>query len=110
MDLLWLRIVICIVVVAVLTFYLYDAGAWRVYDIGISIVVIIVTSLLFAALAVICKIKNGKVFDETNGLEFTSPKNILGKLPFFLLVFVGKRNIMPKSLRSVDKTEMKESE
>ena len=98
MNYLWLRILIIAAVVIALTFYLYDEGARRVYDVCISAVVIIVTSPVFAVVAAVCAIKNKRVFNKTDGLKFTYPNNGLGKLPFFLLVFVGKCNIMPKRL------------
>ena len=95
MELLWLRILICVIVVIGLTFYAYNEGAHRVYDIVMSAVVIVVTSPLFAVLAAISAIKTKVVFDRADGLRFTYPNNALNKLPFFLLVFVGKRNILP---------------
>lgn len=98
MDYLWLRIIICVVVVVGLTLYLYDEGAHRVYDVIMSAVAILATCWLFAVLAAISGIKNKRVFDKSNGLQFTFPNNALRNLPFFLLVFIGKRNIMPTAL------------
>lgn len=98
MEYLWLRILVCFVVVIGLTLWLYDDGAGRVYDICISAAVITVTCPVFGVLAAVSKIKNKTVFCRENGLEFTFPDNALKKLPFFLLVFVGKRNIMPRTL------------
>ncbi|MCH5166005.1 MAG: hypothetical protein J1G01_06355 [Clostridiales bacterium] len=99
MNELWLRIIICAAVVIGLTLYLYDDGANRVYDIVISTVVIVVTSPVFGVLAAISRIKNKRVFEiGTDELLFTFPKSAISKLPFFLLVFIGKRNIMPKAL------------
>ena len=85
-------------VVAALSLYLYNDGAYRVYDVIISGVVIVLTSPLTAVLAVLSKVKNKKVFDRVDGLKFTAPKNALCRLPFFLLVFAGKKNIMPERL------------
>ncbi len=92
------KIITVLVVAAVLSLYLYDAGAHRVYDVIISGVVIIAASPIIAVLAIIGAIKNKKVFDSTGGLKFTAPDNALCKLPFFFLVFVGKRKIMPEKL------------
>lgn len=98
MENLWLRITVAALVVIGLTLYLYDDGARRVYDVCIAAVAIVVTSPVFAVLAIVSAVKKKRVFDRTDGLTFTYPQNILRKLPFFLLVFIGKRNIMPKTL------------
>ncbi len=92
------QVITVLVVAAVLSLYLYDVGAHRVYDVVISGAVIVVTSPIIAVLAVISAIKNKKVFDCSDGLKFTAPDNALCKLPFFFLVFVGKRKIMPEKL------------
>ncbi len=98
MDYLWLRILITVTVVIALTFYAYEECARRVYEIIISTVAIVVTSPIFGVLAVVSKMKTGKVFDRADGLRFAYPDNSLKKLPFFLLVFVGKENILPIKL------------
>ncbi len=110
MELLWLRITVAVAVVAVLSLYLYDVGAHRVYDIAISAVVLIVTSPLFGVLAAVCAAKNKKVFDRSGEYpRFTLPRGALCRLPFFAAVFVGKAHIMPMRLR-VKKTDGETSE
>lgn len=98
MENLWLRILVVAAVVIGLTLYLYDEGARRVYDVCIAAVVIVVTIPLFAVLAAVSAVKTKRVFDRTDGLKFAFPDNALSKIPFFLLVFVGKRNVMPVNL------------
>ena len=94
-----LKIITAVVVAAVLSLYLYDDGAHRVYDVVMSAVMIVLTSPIAAVLAVVSKIKNNRVFDkDDSGLRFSAPNNALNKIPFFYLVFVGKKNILPTKL------------
>lgn len=95
-----LQIWIPVLVIVFLTFYLYDVGANRVYDVILSVIAIIVTSPVIGVLALICKIKNGRVFEKTeNDLVFTFPKNRLRVLPRLFFVFIGKRRILPERLK-----------
>ncbi len=95
-----LQIWIPVLVIVFLTFYLYDVGANRVYDVILSAIAIVVTSPVIGVLALISKIKNGKVFEKTeNDLVFTFPENCLRVLPRLFLVFIGKRRILPERLK-----------
>ncbi len=99
-----LRIITATIVVLVLFLYLYDSGARRFADIIMAAVVFIVTLPIFAVLASISSLENVRVFDKTeDGLIFTYPKNKLNRLPFFMLVLVGKKNILPKRLLAIGK-------
>lgn len=97
---IFLRILVFVVTAAVLSLYLYDAGAHRVYDVILSGLVIVATSLLMGVLAAVGAIVKKRVFDREDGkLEFAFPDNALKKLPWFFLVFIGKAHIMPLTLR-----------
>ena len=97
-----IRIWIPFIVVVWLSLYLYDDGAHRVYDVLLSAVAIVVTSPIFAVLAVLSKLKAGRVFDKTEGdLIFAFPNNRLKKLPRLLLIFIGKRSILPTRLKDI---------
>ena len=97
-----LRIWIPFIVVVWLSLYLYDCGAHRVYDVILSAVAIVATCPIFAVLAVLSKIKAGRVFEKTDGdLIFAFPKNRLNKLPRLLLIFIGKRHILPTRLKDI---------
>ena len=100
-----LRIITAAIVVIVLFLYLYDSGARRLADIIMSAVVFIATLPIFAVLASISSLENVRVFERTDddGLIFTYPKNRLNRLPFFMLVLVGKKNILPKRLFVIKK-------
>ncbi len=94
-----LKIITAITVAATLSLYLYDNGAHRVYDVVMSTLVIILTSPIAIVLAIMSKAKNNRVFDRADGgLRFTCSDNALKKLPFFYLVFIGKRSILPVKL------------
>ncbi len=95
-----LQIWIPVLVIVFLTFYLYDVGANRVYDVILSAIAIVVTSPVIGILALISKIKNGKVFEKSeNDLLFTFPENRLRVLPRLFLVFIGRRRILPERLK-----------
>ncbi len=94
-----LRIWIPIFVAVVLTLYLYETGARRVYDILIAAVAIVITSPVFVIEAIVSKVKTGRVFDAENGtLKFSCSDNTLSHLPVLALVIIGRRNILPKKL------------
>lgn len=95
MDLIWLRVILFIAVVAGLSAYLYGDGARRAWDIALSGVAIVATSPIFAAIAAYCAIKYRRVFDRSDGLRFTASVGVLKNLPCLLSVFAGKRNILP---------------
>ncbi len=106
MELLWLRIVLPIAVALVLSLYLYDAGANRVYDVIISAVGVIALSPLIAVLCVVCAVKNKRLFDVAeDDLLFTYPDNVLGTIPRLFLVFIGKKRIMPEKLKKMKSEE-----
>ncbi len=99
-----LRIWIPFIMVVWLSLYLYDNGAHRVYDVMLSAVAIAVTSPIFAVLALVSKIKVGRVFireKEKNDLRFAFPDSRIAALPRLLLVFIGKRNILPTRLKNI---------
>ncbi len=94
-----LRIWMPIFVAVVLTLYLYETGARRVYDILIAAVAIAITSPAFIIEAIVSKVKTGRVFDSENGtLKFACSNSFWSRLPALALVIVGKRNILPKKL------------
>lgn len=99
-----LRIWIPFIVVVWLSLYLYDCGAHRVYDVIVSTLAIIVTSPILGVTAIVAKIKAGRVFivdKDKNDLRFAYPDNRLAVLPRLLLVFIGKRNILPTRLKDI---------
>ena len=95
-----LKIWIPAIVILFMTLYFYDEAAHRVYDIIISALLIIVTSPLFVLLSIIGTVKKGNAFVYAeNDLTFSYPDNKLAALPRLILVFIGKRRIMPKRLK-----------
>lgn len=95
-----LRVWVPAVVIVIMTLYFYDTSARRIYDIILSFVLLIVTSPVFAVLALISTIKTGHAFDYAeNDLTFSYPNNKINTLPRLVLVLIGKRRIMPKRLR-----------
>ncbi len=95
-----LKIWVPAIVVLFLSLYFYDMAAHRVYDVILSALLLIVTSPLFAVLAVVSTVKTGHAFEYAeNDLTFAYPKNKIATLPRLLLVFIGKRRIMPMRLK-----------
>lgn len=95
-----LRIWVPVIVILFLSLYFYDMAAHRVYDIVLSAFLLIVTSPVFALLALISSIKTGHALEYAeDDLTFAYPKNKIATLPRLLLVFIGKRRIMPLRLK-----------
>lgn len=95
-----LRIWLPLIVIIVMTLYLYDVGAFRVYDVLIATVAITVTSPIFVVLIVLSKIKKGRVFERRGrDLLFTYPNGKLAHLPVLVQIFMGERNFVPTRLK-----------
>ena len=94
-----LRVWVPAILILLMTLYFYGT-ARRIYDVILSFILLIVTSPVFALLAIISTIKTGHAFDYAdNDLTFAYPNNRINTLPRLVLVLIGKRRIMPKKLR-----------
>ncbi|MCH5350596.1 MAG: hypothetical protein J1F39_01330 [Clostridiales bacterium] len=94
-----LRVWVPAILILIMTLYFYGT-ARRIYDIILSFVLLIVTSPVFAVLAIASTVKTGHAFDYAeNDLTFAYPDNKINTLPRLVLVLIGKRRIMPKRLR-----------
>ena len=94
-----LRVWVPAILILIMTLYFYGT-ARRIYDIILSFVLLIVTSPVFAVLAIASTVKTGRAFDYAeNDLTFAYPDNKINTLPRLVLVLIGKRRIMPKRLR-----------
>ena len=95
-----LRIWVPVAVILFLSLYFYDMAAHRVYDIILSFLCLVVTSPVFVILSIISTAKTGHAFDYAeNDLTFSYPRNKLSTLPRLVLVFIGKRRILPERLK-----------
>lgn len=98
-----LRIWIPVAVTLFLTLYLYESGMRRLYDTVISAAAIIVLCPVIIAFCAAGRIKCGRAFErDGDELVFSCAKGRIKRLPRLLLVFVGKRNLLPKRLKDIN--------